>query len=135
MKLIDIQWQPTDRQLRQFGLITLVVLPLFGWLWGGSLQVIGGMTIAGCLVAGVGVLWPQRLKYLFVGLSVVATPIGLVVGELAMLLIYFCVFLPIGIVFRLIGRDSLQLRSSREQNSYWEEKPQPTSLKSYFRQW
>jgi hypothetical protein len=135
MKLVEIQWQPADRQLRQFGLITLVALPLVSWLWGGSPRVIAAMALAGCLVAVIGVLWPQRLKYLFVGLSVVAMPIGLVVGEMAMLLIFFGVFLPTGIVFRLISRDSLQLRSGGDRTSYWEDKPQPASLKSYFRPW
>jgi hypothetical protein len=135
MKLIDIQWQPTDRQLRQFGLITFAVLPLLGWLWGGSPQLIETLAIIGSVVAGVGLILPQSLKYLFIGLSVAATPVGLVVGELAMLLIYFCVFLPIGIVFRLTGRDSLQLRGPRSRQSYGEAKPQPASLKSYFRQW
>ena len=135
MKLIDIQWQPTDRQLRQFGVITLVALPAVGWLWGASWSVIGYLTLAGALVAGIGLVRPQTLKHLFIGLSLVATPIGLVVGELAMLLIYFCVFLPIGIVFRLTRRDSLQLRSTRDDNTYWEEKPAAASLESYFRQW
>ena len=35
MKLVEINWNPTDRQLRQFGMIALVALPALGWLWSG----------------------------------------------------------------------------------------------------
>ena len=40
MKLIEINWQPTDRQLRQFGVICLVALPALGWLWGGGTTIV-----------------------------------------------------------------------------------------------
>jgi hypothetical protein len=56
------------------------------------------------------------------------------VGELAMLLIYFGVFLPIGLLFRAAGRDALQRRFDPSQNSYWQAKKQPHDIASYFRQ-
>ena len=76
----------------------------------------------------------RRIKALFLALAIVATPIGMVVGELALLLIYFGCFLPIGLVFRLFRRDALQLTIDRQAESYWERKRQPRSAASYYRQ-
>jgi hypothetical protein len=56
------------------------------------------------------------------------------VGELAMLLIYFGVFLPIGLLFRTAGRDALQRGFDRNRKSYWQVKKQPRDGASYFRQ-
>ena len=135
-KLIDIQWQPTDRQLRQFGLIALVALPLAGGLWGrGAAGVIAGTAALGAACAAAGLLRPRWLKPLFVGLSIVAAPVGLVVGELSMALIFFGVFLPIALVFRVLRRDALGLKMERWQPSFWEAKPPAKGPESYFRQW
>ena len=33
MKLVEVNWSPTDRQLRQFGTAALIALPLAAWWW------------------------------------------------------------------------------------------------------
>ncbi|MGQ0633601.1 MAG: SxtJ family membrane protein [Planctomycetaceae bacterium] len=134
MKLVEINWDPTDRQLRQFGLISLVALPLVGWLWRANAPVLWLLAGIGVLLAGLGLLAPRWLKLPFLVLSVAAIPIGLVVGELALVLIYFAVFVPIGLVFRLIGRDALELRRDSNATSYWRPKAQPRGPASYYRQ-
>ena len=45
---------------------------------------------------------------MFLGLGLVSVPVGMVVGEFAMLFVYGIAVLPIGLVFRLVGRDPLQ---------------------------
>lgn len=134
MKLVEMNWQPSARQLRQFGLVCLVALPLLGWIWGGSQQTIVGLSLVGICLALAAVLRPPLLKPVFVGFSLAAIPIGLVVGEVAMLLIYFGVFLPIAVAFRLCRRDSLKREVNRSRTTYWESKPQPTHAGSYYRQ-
>ena len=84
-------------------------------------------------------IWDQFLgvgrvrKSIAIGLMIAAAPIGMILGELSMLLIYFCVFLPIGILFRLLRRDTLQLRMNRNQETYWQSKTDPQELASYYR--
>jgi len=134
MKLIDIQWSPTDRQLRQFGTVCMVALPAIAWFWGGNATVIQSFAGVGLAAAGVGLLFPQGLKPVFLVLSIAAIPIGMVIGEVAMLLIYFGLFLPLSLVFRLIGRDALQLGRPTVKTSYWQEKRKPTDVSSYYRQ-
>jgi hypothetical protein len=134
MKLIEFNWRPADRQLRQFGVICLIALPALAWLWGGGTTVVMTFALAGLLLAVAGMAVPTALKPVFLALTIVATPIGMVIGELAMLTIYFGVFVPFGLVFRLAKRDSLQLRLDRDKESYWEAKKQPANIASYYRQ-
>ncbi len=144
MALMDVHWKPSDRQLRQFGLIALVALPLAGWLFSGKpwpadmtatqRNVIGGLAGLGVVSALLAALKPQALKYPFLGATLLALPIGLVVGEVILLVIYFVVFLPVSLVFRLMGRDVLDRRIDRNAKSYWQPKAQPAGPESYFRQ-
>jgi hypothetical protein len=133
MSLIEINWSPSLRQLRQFGVLCLIAVPLIGWLWGASPAVLGMLVGVGGAMATVAWIRPRWLRPVFVGLMIAAAPIGMILGELSMLLIYFCVFLPIGIVFRLLRRDALQLRMNRNQETYWQSKTDPQELASYYR--
>ena len=135
MSLVEINWSPTQRQLRQFGLLCLIALPLLGWLWGANstwIVVLFGIASA---TAGVSYLQPRIVRPLFVGLILLTAPFGMIIGELAMLLIYFAIFLPISVLFRIVRRDALQLRIERERESYWRAKAEPKDIASYYRRY
>jgi hypothetical protein len=134
LKLVEIDWNPSVRKLRQFGLVCLVVLPLLGWLWIRTTNWIGALAAVGLALAVAGLAAPQVLRPVFVAISLIAAPIGLVVGELTMAAIYFGVFLPTGLIFRFIGRDALQRKLDRQATTYWQAKRPPTSVASYYRQ-
>ncbi|MFM7843419.1 MAG: hypothetical protein ACKPEY_04200 [Planctomycetota bacterium] len=134
MALIEINWNPTSRQLRQFAGIGLIALPSAGYVWGGSWPAIGMLAALGSGLALAGYLRPAVVRPFFLALSLVTIPIGFVVGELALALIYFLLLLPIGLVFRLMGRDALSRRRDLAARSYWREKQQPKSSASYYRQ-
>ena len=135
MKLIEVNWNPTARQLRQFGLVCLVALPLIGWIWSASSQSMVWLGGIGFGLALTGLVAPGALKPLFVGLMLVALPIGMVVSEVVMVLIYFGTFLPIGLCFKLMKRDALKRRLKPEAATYWTEKKAPKGVGSYYRQW
>ena len=144
MKLVEIDWKPSERQLRQFGWIALVGLPLAGWMfsgrpWPGAFSstqaaVVGSLAALGVLFAALGAVRPQLLRYPFLILMLVAFPIGLVLSELILVIIYFLLFVPVALVFRLIGRDALERHIDRSAKTYWQAKAQPRDLESYFRQ-
>lgn len=134
MPLLTVQRNPDDRQLRQFGLIACLALPLAGWWWGGSAGTMGALGVGGAVLAGLAWFRPQWLKFVFVGLSLSLAPIGWVVGELAMLLIYFAVILPVGIWIRVFGGDPLSRRSDADATTYYHDKRQPKDASSYYRQ-
>ena len=133
MSLVEFNWEPTDRQLRQFGIISAVALPFIGWIWALPTNAICLLALAGVLIAFAGWLRPRLVKPCFIALAVVATPIGMVLGELLMFLIYSFVFVPMGLWFRLIRRDALQ-RNCQPRDSYWQPVRQPKDVASYYRQ-
>jgi hypothetical protein len=136
MKLVEMNWNPSDRQLRQFGVVALVALPALAWFWsGGRPTVVLPLAAAGLASAALGLFRPRALRPIFVLLSLLALPVGLVVSELTMALLFYGVFLPIGMVFRLLGRDSLQRKFEPEATTYWQPKRQPADTADYFRQW
>ncbi len=135
MKLVEINFSPSDRQLRQFGLISMAALPLLGWLWGGSSTVIWAAAAIGATLAVGGLVWPRAVKPVFLLLTLVTAPIGMLVGELTLVLLFYGLFVPLGLIFRLIGRDALQRKLDRGASSYWQRKRQPAGAASYLRQW
>ncbi len=135
---------PTPRQLRQFAGAALVVLPLVGWLlvgrplgdaWQlGDGWLIGSLAVVGGVLVVLSFVTPWIVRPVFIAASVVTYPIGLVVGELLLAVIYFLVFTPVAMVFRLIGRDVLERGFDRSAKTYWRAKESHVDVESYFRQ-
>src|SRR5438874_3950784 len=129
MSLVKMDWKPPDKQLRQFGWCALVALPLIAWMllgWSApsawtsaDALFVGVFTAVGALFAALGQLWPTGLKPIFLAATVVTIPIGLVVGEALLVVVYFLVFTPVAFVFRLIGRDVLHRRFEPAAATYW----------------
>jgi hypothetical protein len=69
-----------------------------------------------------------------VGLSVVAFPIGFVVAYVILGVLFFVLITPLGLAFRLIGRDPLKRRFEPEVPTYWEPSGPARSMESYFKQ-
>lgn len=144
MKLVEINWRPGDRQLRQFGLIALVALPFLGWWFSGrpglsgwtsgQQLAVGTLGAIGLLLGAVGLARPQLLRPVFLAAMIIALPIGLVVSELVLLVIYFLLFAPVALLFRVFGRDALERKIDRRATTYWSPKAQPRDVESYFRQ-
>ena len=74
------------------------------------------------------------LRPIFVGLSLLAFPIGYVIGFIALALVYYLMVTPIGLVFRLLGRDPMHRTFDRSAASYWIRRPETPSAKRYFQQ-
>jgi len=134
MRLVEFNWHPTNRQLRQFGVICLFALPFVAWLWSGSPRTVVALGVLGVVLASLGIIMPVIVKPVFLAMMLVATPIGIVLSELSMLFIYYGVFVPIGLVFRLMRRDGLQIKLNRSAKSYWQPVEKPTNVASYYRQ-
>ena len=131
-----INWHPDNRQVRNFGLVSLLALPLAAALWTrGALPAIGYAAAIGGLLAAMGIAWPRGLRPLLVAINVVTAPLALVIHDLVLSLAFFVVVVPVGLVFRVVGRDPLQLKIDRGASTYWQPKKQPRDVRSYFRRW
>jgi hypothetical protein len=144
----DIQFRPTTKTLRQFAaLATLFLLGISGWQhWAHGRQMTAlVLAAAALLIALTGIVRPTSLRWLFVGLTVVTFPVGWLLSWLLFGGLYYLVFTPLGVCFRLAGRDPLD-RTYNGENArgatddvsaaptYWTDKPQASDVRRYFRQ-
>jgi hypothetical protein len=105
MKLMEFNWRPTDRQLRQFACCAAVAAPLLGWLWSRDLAVTGACALVGAACGAIGWLRPRWLKHPFIAANLIAWPIGLVIGEVVLAALYFFVLKVFGLASRCFGGD------------------------------
>ena len=61
-------------------------------------------------------------------------PIGWTMSKVIMAVIFYGVFTPVAVLFRLMGRDALHLRRQPNADTYWLPKPQAAGVGQYFRQ-
>ncbi|MFO1054182.1 MAG: SxtJ family membrane protein [Planctomycetota bacterium] len=135
--MIKLNLDPPRHQLSQFGAIALLGFPAIGWIatakWGAPGWVLYALIGLGVLCFAASRVNPGLLKPLFVGLMVVATPIGFVISIVLMGLIYYGLFTPVGLLFRLMGRDPLAKRPDPAVTSYWHVRPTSKPKASYLR--
>jgi hypothetical protein len=86
------------------------------------------------LLVVVGLIWPTLLRPVFISAMVVTFPLGWLVSHLLLLALFFGLFTPLALVFRIFGRDALALRMRPEYKTYWTDKPAALGVRSYFRQ-
>src|SRR5262245_1709801 len=134
MRWTDIPLSPSDRTLRQFaGLWLLCFLSLAGWqaLVHGRAAAAYLLFAAGILPGAVGLLRPRAVRPLFVGCTILAFPAGWLTSTLLLACLYYGLFVPLGLLFRLLGRDVLNLRRP-DRATYWTARPAAEDARRYF---
>jgi hypothetical protein len=134
--MITPQWRPDERQLRQFAWISLAAFPALGvllWRAHGTLRSAMVLSAFGVLVWLVGLSEPKRIRFVYVALLAVSVPIGWIVSNLLLRAVFYGVVTPVGLLFRLVGRDALLLRRPPHR-SYWRDLEGHEDPASYFRQ-
>ena len=122
--------------LRQFAGLCLVVfgaIVALGLWRGRPTTVTTAIAAAGIAVGLVGLVWPAAVRWIYTGWMIAVFPIGWTISRLMLAILFYLVFTPIALVFRLIGRDVLRVRQ-QDVASHWTPKPGPTSTDSYFGQ-
>ena len=138
MSLVEINWHPKHKQLRSFGKIALIVTAIISLL----LYVLKGVAILLALaIFGVGftiflisMISPRLIRVIYVVLMAVTYPIGLVVSFTLLTAFYFLLLMPLGLIFRLTGRDVLGRKFDSTAESYWQKRNPPKSSEYYFHQ-
>ena len=136
MQWSDIDFRPSSRKLRQFaGLWLVCFLGLALWRVLRGDQTAAAIFAAMALTLGpVGLVFPRVMGPIMVGWTVLAFPIGWIVSQVMLGLLFYGLFTPLALVFRLIGRDALELRRRPNATSYWTPKPTPADPARYLRQ-
>lgn len=146
MAAIPLQLSPSARHLRWFGLIGLVALPIlaamawhrcgpFAGLPEGTAGPVTWALAATAAWCGLGAAtWPLLLRPLYVLLTVAFYPVGFVVFHFLMAVVFYLVLTPVGLLFKVIGRDALHRRFDPSAASYWIRRRPPRDVRRYFRQ-
>ncbi len=131
------QKHPTTIELRVFagGLLVLAGMTWLvesSWL-GESLRVgiVGGLAVCGLL----GLCLPSKILGIYRTWMFIVTPIGWLISHLVMAAIYFLLITPIGLLRRLFGADTLNIRDQTHRDSFWLPVRQDDDPKRSFRQY
>ena len=131
----ELNRNPTRKDLVSFGLIVAVGMSAIGGymeLHGRPERalvafVVGGAVLLLSLIPPVG----RVLYILWMGLGLT---LGFFTDPIVMLVVYTVVVVPVGVWFKLSGRDAMRRQIDREAKSYWEDYPGSHDPASYLRQ-
>ncbi|MBI5863331.1 MAG: hypothetical protein HZB38_02225 [Planctomycetes bacterium] len=129
--MIKLNLKPSPADLRQFGflacgvfgvlglLLILHWIPVWRLLGSATTPVAYGLWVVGALSAVLSLVAPRATWPLYAGLSIVGYPIGMVLSYVVLAALFYLVFTPLGLLFRLFGRDPLHRRFEPEAETYW----------------
>jgi hypothetical protein len=138
MSLVTVNWNPDRRGLNGFRVIAVCA----GLLAATLLYTVKGVDLRWCLVVAAGgvaiglsgFVSLKLTRYIYITLVAITLPIGFVVSLVLMSVFYFGLITPLGLIFRLIGRDALRRRFDPEAQTYWIPHQQTTKAERYFQQ-
>jgi hypothetical protein len=136
MALVQINWKPKPRELRQFAGLWLGFFGLLGAYFRFVAEASTAATLlwAISLVGVLGLFAPSFVRPLYVVWMALAMPIGWLVSHLLLLTMYYLVLTPIGLIMRVCGYDPLERRLDRTAKSYWHDQEQAAGFEQYFKQ-
>lgn len=137
MAILQINRNPSTRDLRQFAISLVIFSGLIGGLllWKGRpLSSALWIWIPCVSVAAIGWVILPILRVLYLTLITLTYPIGWVVSHVVFAVVYYGVFTPIGLLMRAFGRDPMMRRFDPEAKSYWIRRSPAPEPARYFRQ-
>jgi hypothetical protein len=135
MTTLDLH--PTDRMLRQFAGAWLLVfsgLAANQWLMRGHARTAIALVGIALVIGVAGLLRPRLVRWLFVAATVLAFPIGWVVSQVMLVVLFIGVVTPVALLFKVQRRDRLARKRSA-QSSYWKPKTAMDDVRRYLRQY
>jgi carbamoyltransferase len=135
--LIEINWTPSTREVRQFAGLVAVFAALVGGLLvyrSGAWHAARIVWVTGAAIAAVGLAAPRLIRPLMVGWMMAAYPIGWTVSWIVLLATFYGILLPVALIMRVFRYDPLDRRIEPEAATYWVEHDQAAGPAAYFRQ-
>ena len=125
-----------DRDLRKFGLMVGGVFVLLGVLFllrhRPTYPYFVGV---GAALIIFGAVWPRALKYIYIAWMALAFTLGFVMSNVLLVLLFFLLITPLGLLARLFQKDFLARKWNQGAASYWIQIPRETkTAESYERQ-
>ena len=145
-QMVELNLRPDARTLRQFGWVALggfgllALLAGNGWLVfahlgeGARVPVASGLAALAGVSAFFSLVFPKANLPVYLGLTILAFPIGFVLSYVIMATLFYVVIAPIGFVLRLVGQDPMDRRFLPRAKSYWLDARLKRPRESYFKQ-
>jgi hypothetical protein len=138
MALVSIDRNPDRRTTRRFAALWFpALMAVVGWLVYRATQnapAAIAVAAAGAALGAIGFFVERFGRALFVGASYATFPIGFVVSNVIVGVLYFGVITPIGLIMRAFGRDPMSRAFDKTATSYFVKRPPARAAEDYFRQ-
>lgn len=112
--------QPSQKELRQFGLLVggvFAVIGLWPLVFRGESPRLWAMILGGLLIVLGGIV-PQSLKQVHQGWMKIGHVLGSINTKIILGIIYYLLITPMGLVMRLMGKDSMHRASAQDAATY-----------------
>ncbi|HEY4641160.1 MAG TPA: SxtJ family membrane protein [Thermoanaerobaculia bacterium] len=136
--MIEINRNPSPRELRQFAMIWLpaaviVLGAMARWRFHSPKAAIA-IWAAGGALALIALFASSLRKPLYIGWMTAVYPIGWTISHLMLLILFYLLVTPFGLLMR-IKRDPMERKFDRSAKSYWIPRERKTGPSSYFHQY
>ena len=135
--MIRMERHPSRNQLMVFGLSWLVFFCFWGtvsWWENGMTWKAAVFLSLALVIPASGLILPGILRIVFLMAAYLTLPIGMVVSSVILMLIYFLILAPIGIVMRMAGYDPMRRDFDPDAGTYWVPRDPVTDRERYFKQ-
>jgi len=136
MSLISINRHPGRRQLLQFGVAWLVFFLVLAALlaWKGLSPVWWASVLAAAVLVPIAGSWrPGFLRLIYLAMAYAAWPIGMVVSHVILVVIYYGILTPTGLLLRLAKPGFFPKKPDSKLNTYWLDCKKGSAVKDYFK--
>ena len=135
MALVEINWKPTPRELRKFGVAMIVgfgILAALAYLWWEMPRLAWGFGIAGAVAGLLGLTGTAAAMIVYLPWMAIAFVMGNIVSRVLVAAFFFLLITPMGLVMRVVGKDAMQRKNRRP--TMWSDLPVRTDPDRYERQ-
>jgi hypothetical protein len=144
--MIEIDWRPDRRTLRQFGFIAVggfgfiaaiawFEVLIFSFGLGEARPFVSGGFAALAAVSGLlSIVYPAGNLPIYMLISALTYPIGFVLSYVIMGTLFYLIISPIGLLLRLFGNDPMERRIDPDADTYWVDAAAARPRESYFKQ-
>ncbi|MBN1879999.1 hypothetical protein JW823_07805 [bacterium] len=113
--------------MRLFGLLLAgLLLAMAGVIYFWSYSETTGTPVKLIVLSGLGLLSglaaaiiPEALRPVNTVFLIISLIIGWIMTRLVLIILFFGLFFPVGVILRLMGKDSMRLKLDRQNESYW----------------
>jgi hypothetical protein len=135
MSLVQIEWSPVKKGLRDFGKAMLIGFGLIGLLfwWQVGFAACAWLWAFGAVAGVLGLTGTKAAMPFYWAWMGIAFVMGNIMSRVLVVLFYYGMITPFGLVMRLAGRDKLQLHA-KGRDTYWHDIPPAPDKTRYERQ-